>query len=341
MKRKLTKSGRFYHRRGMIMVLAAMIFTAVCIMAGLVIDLGVSYVQISRLQTAADAAAFAAATLLPFPSTAAGATQRAQAEQMVRDYVIKNGDLEDKVSSIDFMQDVFVDTEEGPLCTSVRVELQRDVRYFFAPIIGIDSRTVSRPAKVRVEAVIGSQKVAPLGISLERRESTIVGESVAITFDTKDEEVINGNFGSLDLDGGGGGATEFFSDYVNGYDKDIIFNDMNHLVEGQTGVLLGKARDAFTARFNACTHFPTQGGCTLEHYVATCPRIIIIVIHRRVTESPPHRYLPLGYSPYILQSFSEKSLYVAPLTLRVKVGKSLPLTDLTYDFGLLRNRLVE
>lgn len=336
-----TQARPFRQRRGAIIVLVAMIFTAVCVMAGLVIDLGVAYVRTSRLQAAADAAAFAAATLLPIQtSTAEGAARKAQAEQMARDYVLKNGDAEDQVIGIDF-EDIFTDDKEGPLYTSVRVRLQREVKFLFGPIVGLDSRSTSRHAKVRVEAVIGSQKVAPLGISLERRESTIAGESVAITFDTKAEEVINGNFGSLDLDGGGGGATEFFDDYVNGYNNDIIFNDMNHLIEGQTGVLLGKALDAFETRYNACTHFPTQGGCTLEHHVATCPRIIIIVIHRRVTDSPPHRYLPLGYAPYILQAFESKSLFVAPLTLRVKVGKSLPLTDLTYDFGLLRNRLVE
>lgn len=332
---------QLHKRRGSIIVLVALIFVAVCVMAGLVIDLGVSYVRISRLQTAADSAAFAAATLLPIQtSTPAGAARKAQAEQMVRDYVLKNGDASDQVIGIDF-EDVFTDDKEGQLYTSVRVRLQRQVQFLFGPIVGLNSRLINRHAKVRVEAVIGSQKIAPLGISLERREATIVGESVAITFDTKDEEVINGNFGSLDLNGGGGGATEFFNDYVNGYNNDIIFNDMNHLIEGQTGVLLGKALDAFETRYNACTHFPTQGGCTVEHHVANCPRIIIIVIHRRVTDSPPHRYLPLGYAPYILQGFANKSLYVAPLTLRVKVGKSLPLTDMTYDFGLLRNRLVE
>ncbi len=337
----LRKPNLQHRRRGSIIILVAVIFVAVCLLLGLVIDLGVSYMHTSRLQAAADSAAFAAATLLPIQtSTAEGIVRKAEAEQIVRDYVLKNGDDQDQVVAIEF-EDVFTDDQEGPLYTSVRVRLQRDVQYLFGPIVGLDSRVTSRHAKVRVEAVIGSQKIAPLGISLERRNDTIAGESVAITFDTHDEEVINGNFGSLDIDGGGGGATEFFNDYVNGYDGDIIFNDMTHLIEGQTGVLLGKARDAFETRFDACTHFPTQGGCTADHFVANCPRIIIIIIHQRVTDSPPHRYLPLGYAPYILEAFEDKSLYVAPLTLRVKVGKSLPLTDLTYDFGLLRNHLVE
>ncbi|MDD2533150.1 MAG: pilus assembly protein TadG-related protein [Eubacteriales bacterium] len=335
------RSRRLAKRRGSIIVLVAVIFVAVLVMAGLVIDLGVSYMRSAKLQNAADSAAFAAATLLPIQTaTSEGLIRRAEAEAMVRDYVLKNGDIADEVVGIDF-EDIFTDDKEGPLYTSVRVRLQRQVNFLFGPIIGLDSKTTSRHAKVRVEAVIGDQKIAPLGISLDRRNATVAGESVAITFDTHDEEVINGNFGSLDLDGGGGGATEFFDDYVNGYDQDIIFNDPSHLVEGQTGVLLGKAKTAFETRYEACTHFPSQGGCTVDHYVASCPRIIIIVIHQRVTDNPPHRYLPLGYAPYILQAFEDKSLFVAPLTLHVKVGKSLPLTDMTYDFGLLRNRLVE
>ena len=167
-------------RRGSILILVAVIFVAVCVLLGLVIDLGVSYIHTSRLQTAADAAAFAAATLLPIQtSTAEGAILKAQAEQMARDYVNKNGDEQDQVVSIEF-EDIFTDDHEGPLYTSVRVRLQRSVEYLFGPIVGLNQVVTQRHAKVRVEAVIGSQKVAPLGISLERRNSTVAGESVAI-----------------------------------------------------------------------------------------------------------------------------------------------------------------
>lgn len=321
------------------MVLAALIFSAVCIMAGLVIDLGISYVQISRLQTAADAAAFAAATLLPFPSTAAGATQKAQAEQMVRDYVLKNGDSADEVLSIDFTQDIFNDTQEGPLCSSVRVELQRNVRYVFAPIIGLDSRTISRPAKVRVEAVISGQPVAPLGISKEYHNEA--GALKEIAFDPKDERVLQGKFGYLDLnkEKGDNGAQDFYDMFVNGYEGEIILDNQEELIESETGRMLGKASEAFNVRYGKCSHF-LPVGCTPEHYVPTCPRVVILVVHEFVVVKPNHYYKPIGFAPYILRSF-DTSLWVSPLKMRVKTGKSVPLTDLNYDFGLFRNRLVE
>ncbi|NCA98076.1 MAG: hypothetical protein EOM70_01720 [Clostridia bacterium] len=328
-------------RRGSILVLLAFLFVSILVMAGLVVDVGMAFVRGTDLQNAADAAAFAAATMLPIQvSTSEGLSRQAQAVALVEDYLSKNDDGQSVLVGVDF-EDTFTDDAEGLLYTAVRVRLERPVQLLFGPIVGINSRTVSRHAKVRIEAVIGDMKIAPLGISLERREATLEGENVAITFDTRDEEVINGNFGSLDLDGGGGGATEFFDDYVNGYDGEIIFNDTDHLIEGQTGVLFGKALDAFETRYDACTHFPAQGGCTLDHYVEGCPRIIIIIIHQRVTDKPPHRYLPLGYAPYILQKFENKSLYVYPLDLRVNVGKTQQLTDMTYDFGLFRTRLVE
>jgi len=341
MKQEKCKRLLFRQRNGAILILAAVIFMGILTMAGVVVDLGQAFVQGSDLQTAADAAAFAAATLLPIQAESeTGLARQAKALDLVTQYLAKNDDGQSVIDGVDF-GDSFLDDKDGLLYTSIRVRLSRPIRYFFGPIVGLNGTTLSKHAKVRCEAVIGDMKIAPLGISKDRRDSTIAGDSVAITFDTHDEEVINGNFGSLDLNGGGGGAIEFYRDYVNGYNGEINFNDPSRLIEGQTGVLLGKARDAFDARYNACTHFPDQGGCTPEHFVPTCPRIMIIIIHQRMTVSPPHRYQPLGIAPYILQKFENKSLYVYPLAVRVKTGKTMALTDQTYDFGLFRNRLVE
>jgi len=323
------------------MILSAVIFTSVLVMAGVVVDLGMAYVDNSELQKTADAAAFAASSLLPIQvSTTDGLAKQAQAEALAREYLAKNDSGEAVFVGIDF-GDSFTDDTDGELYTSVRVSLQRPVQYLFGPIVGIDGTTLTRHAKVRIEAVIGGVGIAPLGISKVRRDATPAGESVAITFDTHDEEVLNGNFGSLDLNGGGGGASEFEDHYVNGFFGDIILNDPDQPLESQTGVIFGKAKSGFDERYNKCTHFPDQGGCTVDHFVSGCPRVIVIVIHQRVTDKPPHLYMPMGFSPYILDRLDNKALYVYPITLRVKTGKSVPLTDFNYDFGLFRTRLVE
>ncbi len=229
------------------MILSAVIFTSVLVMAGVVVDLGMAYVDNSELQKTADAAAFAASSLLPIQvSTTDGLAKQAQAEALAREYLAKNDSGEAVFVGIDF-GDSFTDDTDGELYTSVRVSLQRPVQYLFGPIVGIDGTTLSRHAKVRIEAVIGGVGIAPLGISKVRRDATPAGESVAITFDTHDEEVLNGNFGSLDLNGGGGGASEFEDHYVNGFFGDIILNDPDQPLESQTGVIFARQNPVLTS----------------------------------------------------------------------------------------------
>lgn len=328
-------NGSFRGRQGTILILGAVIFTSLLVMSGVVVDLGQAYVQNSELQKTADAAAFAAATLLPIQVS--NSVDQAAAEVLAREYLAKNDPDEAEFVGIDF-GDTFTDSEEGELYTSVRVRLQRPVNYIFGPIIGLDGTTLSRHAKVRIEAVIGGIGLAPLGISKERRDATAEGEVVAITFAPTDEEVLNGTFGSLDLDGTAGGASSFEERFINGYFGDIVLNDPDHFLDSENGVMFGKAKSGFDARYAQCTHFPDQGGCTQEHYVSACPRIIMIVIYERIE---PHKYKPLGFAPYLLDRFEDKKIYVYPLTLKVKTGTTIPLNDFNYDFGLYRTRLVE
>lgn len=329
-------------RSGAIVILAALLFTVILAMTGVAVDLGTAYVDISKLQAAADAAAYAGATLLPVGIS--DTTKKAQIVALVDEYVQKNGDASFEVAGVDF-GDSFVDSAAGTLETSIRVRLRRDVKYLFGPIVGLHGKTVNRSAKVRIEAVVGDTRIVPLGISLDKRITEISGQSTAIIFDKNDYEQVNGFHGSLDLDGNPNGGSNVFKDqFINGYPGDLILNDPAHVLISENGVMAGPVSQAFDARYNACTHFPGQGGCTPDHYVPTCPRVIIIVIYQRIVDANnKFTFMPLGYAPYILDRFdtSTKSLYTRAISMRVKTGKSAQLTDLNYDFGLFRVRLVE
>ncbi len=338
--RRLTS--KLKRKRGAIIILAAFLFTIILAMTGVAVDLGTAYVDISKLQAAADAAAYAGATLLPVGVS--DTTKQAEIVALVNEYVQKNGDSNFQVAGVDF-GDSFVDSTEGALNTSVRVRLRREVEYLFGPIVGLHGTTVNRSAKVRIEAVVGDTRIVPLGISLDKRAAEISGESTAIIFDKDDLEQINGFYGSLDLDGNpNGGASVFKDQFINGYPGDLILNDPTHLLISENGVMAGPVSQAFDARYDACTHFVGQGGCTPDHFVPTCPRVVVIVIYQRIVDADnKFKFMPVGYAPYVLDRYdtSSKSLFTRAVSMRVKVGKTAQLTDLNYDFGLYRVRLVE
>jgi len=332
-------------RRGVVIILAALLFTIILVVTGVAVDLGSAYVNISKLQAAADAAAYAGATLLPV--SVSDTTKQAQIRTLVDEYVLKNGDNDFQVVGVDY-GDSFANTLDNgtteQIYSSVRVRLRRNVKFFFGPIVGLQGTTVNRFAKVRIEAVVGGPRIVPLGISLEKRTRA---QTTAIIFDKNDYEQINGFYGSLDLDGNpNSGGSVFKDQFINGYPGELTLNDPNHLIISENGIMAGPVSQAFNARYDACTHFVSQGGCNSTHFDPNCPRVIIIVIYQRyIDPDHPNRisFMPLGYAPYILDSFdtSTKSLYADPIDLRIKIGKSAQLTDMNYDFGLFRVRLVE
>ena len=62
-------------RRGAVLVLAALLMTGLLGMTGVVVDLGLVYMYDGKLQAAADAAAYAAASALPAPVGTAVSTK--------------------------------------------------------------------------------------------------------------------------------------------------------------------------------------------------------------------------------------------------------------------------
>lgn len=335
-------------RRGAVLILAALLMTGLLGMTGVVIDLGLVYMYDGKLQAAADAAAYAAASALPAPVGTAGEAARLQATALAEDYVARNSDGEAIVESVEF-GDIFNDTQTGQHYASVRVSLTRPVDYLFAPIVGVDGTQVSREAKVRVEAVTGGMGLAPIGISSERRNANPpktlpeVAPADEISFSPGSEDVVRGFFGFLDLGDTGGGAAKFEDHFTNGYFGELVIGSETEIgenIESQTGVLAGPARDSFQARYYACTHTPS---CTGSGYVSTCPRIVYLIVYEIAETKPRYVYRAVGIAPYILTSYnsSSKVLSAVPIQLRVTTGRSQPLNDLNYDFSLFRYRLVE
>ena len=183
----MSLKGLWRREDGAVGVLAAVAFTMVVVLCGLVVDMGLAYIQSGKTQNAADASAQAAGTLLPVAVSDTAGQQRIRT--FVEEYAVKNGMKEDSVQAVEFQNIV-----DGSY-TGVRVSLSRDVAYHFGPIVGIQGTTVTKSAKVLLEPATSSTAVVPLGIdatSFAQMKQTGKTQNIVVKF-------------------GGGDGTEGFS----------------------------------------------------------------------------------------------------------------------------------
>ena len=316
--------------KGSVAVIAAVAFMAVSAFTGMAIDLGAVYMEGSDMQSAADAAAYSVASMLPI-GAGDTATQN-QAEARIIDYVQKNGYTSDTIQSIEFQ-----DSINGKY-TSVRVSMQTDVYYSFGPIVGVDGARVDKSAKVGLEAASGVTGAVPLGMPTEDFLNAMNdngAQSVVVKYGGGGGE--NGAFGALDLDGSqGGGANEFRDRLAYGYPG---VNYIGQVIPTENGNMAGPTNQAFTTRYNACTHYPGNGGCTPGHFVDGCPRLTYMVIYDELSK---HSIQITGFAPFILVGINGNGEVIAShADISLNEGDSVPLTSTNIEFGLYRVRLME
>ncbi|MFZ5974782.1 MAG: pilus assembly protein TadG-related protein [Bacillota bacterium] len=315
---------------GSVAVIAAVAFTLIIALCGLVIDLGTAYMQGSVSQTAADAAALAAGTLLPVSADDNAKIQ--QIKSTAADYAVKNGVPADNVEAVD-MEDI-----SGGRCYGVRVRLKTDVSYGFGPILGINGTTVSKSAKVTLKPASSSTAVVPLGIEQTRlQELLAANQTQHLVIKYGGGGGTEGFFGALDLDGvKGGGAKDFESWLAFGYDGILRIGDV---LPVEPGNMAGPTTEAFTTRYSQCTHYAGGGGCTLEHFDPDCPRVVTLIVYSLVDS---HTVKVKGFVPFILEGTNSKGEIVASkITFQTQQGESEGVIGGTGDYGIYRIRLVE
>lgn len=116
---------RFGDEKGAVLVLFAIVFVVILGMVAIVVDAGIVYLNRSQMQKAVDAAALAGGMRLPDQNEAAGAAV---------EYGGMNG-----IRDTDTLQVTFPGRR-------VRVRAERDVRLFFAPVLGIRTMHVTAQA---------------------------------------------------------------------------------------------------------------------------------------------------------------------------------------------------
>lgn len=320
----------FYREDGSVIVIAAIAFILVTIVCGIVIDVGSVFIKESSSQNAADAAAYAASTILPVQ--AGNSAEIQQVKDIALNYAVKNGFDASCVEAVE-LDDVFNGKYYG-----VRVRLTSEVLYNFGPIVGLDGTTVTKKSKVLLEPVTSSSAVVPLGIeaaNLSEVLATTGGTDLVIKYDGGGGT--EGFYGALDLDGvQGGGAKDFESWLAFGYDGVLRMGD---ILPTESGNMAGPTTDAFWMRYNQCTHFASQGGCNEINFDLGCPRVVTIIVYTLIDNNTVKVE---GFVPFILKGLNGNGEIVASkITARTNEGETDGVLGGTGDYGIYRARLVE
>ena len=181
------------------------------------------------------------------------------------------------------------------------MQISSTVEFYFAKALGISSIAITRSAKAKISPSAKIFAPNPLGVDITQLQNAIASnntENIVLKYGAGDEEVSNGSFGAIDLDGvKGGGASDYASWLRYGYSGELSIGD--NLLPVEKGDMAGPTYTALSERYSACTHFPDQGGCTLQHFVPTCPRVLKVLVNEKVGTS----YVKIkGFAAFILSS---------------------------------------
>lgn len=316
--------------RGESLLIVAFSMTALVGIMATVTDLGTAYVKTAQTQTAADAAALAAGMKLPIKTT--DATKLAQAVATARDYLGKNG-VEDPSAAV-----VTFGTLVNGSYTSVDVAQPAVSETAFARIFGIDEITFTREAEARVVPCAALSDLVPLSIQESVLNEMIAsGESqhAILKYGSNTDEVENGSFGAIDLDGvKGGGANDYTSWLAYGYQDKLT---VGTVLPVESGNMTGPTYDGISQRYNACTHYISNGGCNASCYVADCPRVMKIPVIVYTDEL--HKYVKVvGFAAFVLEdytTYADEGCVIGSYVNMVNVGAADgDLTGTAASFGV-------
>jgi hypothetical protein len=103
--------------------------------------------------------------------------------------------------------------------------------------------------------------------------------------------------------------------------------------------MTGPTAEAFAERFNSCTHFPGEGGCTTEHFENDCARVVNLIIYRAIGGG---QLQVTGFAPFVLDQISPEGYITASkIDLQINEGNTTELDETTIKFGLFKSRLIE
>lgn len=318
-------------------IIIALASVAIMTATALVIDLGSVYVTGVELQNAVDSAALAASAMLPINENSLSGV--ADAKDVAIEYAEKNNVNTLSKDDITFIRG------DGDYYVGVTVNAKETVNTPLASTIGIHHIDVVKDATARISPASSVIGAAPISIEKDFFLSMVEAgttQHLVLKYGATDEEVQYGAFGALDLDGGGGGSADYEDWLANGYPYELKAND--GFVTVETGNMSGATLDGFTSRYNKCTHYPHVGGCTVEQFVPSCPRVAPIPV---VTYVDKHKVRIWGFAAFVFENVEgngKDSRITGSFVYNIMAPGSAYHEDVDYsqyDFGVYARYLSE
>jgi Flp pilus assembly protein TadG len=269
MVRRLFDRCSFQEDRGSVIILVALVLTALLGFCALVTDIGLMYAQKAHLQNAVDAAALAGVQDLPGnPDTA---------EQTAVDYAGQNGISEVSVS--------FEDNN-----ASIIVQATEEVPTYFARIWGITQEQLSVSAKAMMVPPTELTGAVPLSI---QNQNLVYGQEYTLKSGAGNGD--SGWYGALDLSGNG--ADNYESDLANGYSGIL---EVGQIVDVEHGNMSGPTEKGVEARLSRDTSIPKN---TFYSYDRNAPEIVYIPVVNSLSEdsSSIHTVQIVGFAAFFLE----------------------------------------
>lgn len=257
--------------KGNIAIISCLLITALLGFTAYVIDIGMVYIEKTKLTNAIDSAALAAALELP--------DNGMEAKTVAQSYLQKNN----------------VDTNQATITVgedhkSIEIEKIKNVNHLFAKAIGINSSSV----KARTKAVIAPAKSVRGGIRPFAVEvyNFSYGDLVTLKEDAGDG--YSGNYGAVSL--GGSGESVFRANALYGYSGTISVGDS---IDTEPGNMAGACSDI--------KNYINSEHSTFDNFPRDSIRLWIMPLVDSLVVSGQKSVLVVGFAAFYVEDVTNNS----------------------------------
>lgn len=257
--------------KGSAAILLCFAMTALLGFAALGLDIGLTYVERTRLSNALDAAALAASLELP------------------------NGDDKATAKAADYLQKNNVDSDNAIIMVgsdhkSIEIQETKNVQHLFAPVLGINNSNVTAISK----AMIGPAKKVSKGIRPFAVEAYDFSYGELVTLKEGAGDGYHGNYGAVAL--GGKGASTFKANAIYGYDGTISVGDY---IDTETGNMAGAA--------NAIANYINSEQSTFDNFPRDSIRLWTIPLVSSMNVNGRNQVQVIGFAEFYVEAVNKKS----------------------------------
>lgn len=263
---------KFNSNKGSVAIVIAFAMIGLLGITALVTDIGMIAYNKSDVQNACDAAALAGAQELP---------DNTNAKNVATDYA-NNNNVQNPTITINNDDDM------------ITVKGQREVKYFFARVLGLDKTTVT----VQSTAVVGPLSKVYKGIRPFAVIKSAYKKLERIKLKVGEEDSTNGNFYALAIDGNG--ADIYEKTILNGSKTGL---SIGYYVLTQTGNITQKTIKSINSLIDACDHDPK---CTHENFNPDCSRIIIVPLIDSMEVNGKKEVLVTGFAKFFIDEIKKE-----------------------------------